>query len=534
MTDSDRLEDSPGRGTVAGRFVEWGLGLRLEDVPEVVREAAKRHLVDALGCAMAAASTRVPAVEVARGLGGPPEATILGSHRSGLADSRTGAGDKDRGAESGAAGLGGAEMVGLGGQGGVAEGGADSGGSGVAAWAPKGGVGLGAGVPSGGVGPGEPSGGVGVGGGRVGGLGAALANGVLMHTLDFDDTHAAALVHASAPVWATALAVGEEVGACGEEVLLAAVVGLEVICRLGAAVPHGFHARGLHATSICGVIAAALVAARLYGLPYERAVDALGVSGSQAGGLLEFLHTGSSTKQLHPGFAAQGGILAARLARAGATGPDSVIEGRFGLYGALLGRAGVDPGGGLGERWETSRITIKPYPACQLLHAALDAAAQVVPAGIVTEVVVEVHADAAAIVCGEGKDRPRTPYDAKFSLPWSVAAMLVDGEVTVGTYADMGREDLAELAGKVRHEVVDLPGVAADQPGVVRVRFADGSEVVGRVGRSSGGPDDPDLDGLVRRKARANGLSDHAVELAMGIESLSSLRPLMAACGEAL
>lgn len=442
--------------TAADRLVAWALTLRLEDVPPLARDAARRHLVDAVGCALAGAgSGRVPAVEVARGLGGPPEATILG---------------------------------------------------------------------------GEPATAVG-----VSAPAAALANGVLMHTLDFDDTHAGGLVHASAPVWPVALAVGEEVGASGSEVLVAAIAGLETICRLGAAVPHGFHARGLHATSACGVIAAALVAARLYGLPHAQAVDALGISGSQAGGLLEFLNTGSSTKQLHPGFAAQAGIMAARLARAGASGPASVIEGEYGLYGALLGRPGVDPAVELGERWEVTRITIKPYPACQLLHAALDAAAQLAAdRAAPTEVVVEVHPDAAAIVCGPGKERPRTPYDAKFSLPWSVAAMLIDGEVTVATYAGISRPDIAELARKVRHQMVESPGAAADQPGLVRVRYADGTTATGHVARSGGGPDDPGIDQLVLRKALANGLSQSVVELGTRLDTLPGLRPLIAAWLEAL
>src|SRR5699024_8903244 len=140
----------------------------------------------------------------------------------------------------------------------------------------------------------------------------------------------------------------------------------------------GFHARGLHATAACGVIAAALTAARLRGLGEDETVNALGIAGSQAGGLLEFLNTGASTKQLHPGFAARAGVLAATLAAHGATGPDSVIEGEYGLYGALLGRR-VEPAAvldGLGDRWELASITVKPYPACQLMHAQLDAARQ--------------------------------------------------------------------------------------------------------------------------------------------------------------
>ncbi|MFI6817528.1 MmgE/PrpD family protein [Nonomuraea sp. NPDC050328] len=428
----------PTSPTAAARLAGWALGLTLEQVPRPAREAALRHLLDGLGCAVAA-GTDLPAVRVARDLGGPPEATILGTP-----------------------------------------------------W-------------------------------RVGAPAAALANGTLVHALDFDDTHAGGLVHATAPVLPVAFAVGEETGAGGAEVLIAALTGYETICRLGAAVPHGFHARGLHATAVCGVFAAALVAARLYGLSHARCVDALGIAGSQAGGLLEFLHTGASTKQLHPGFAAQAGIMAARLARAGASGPASVLEGAHGLYGALLGRPGLDPITGLGERWEVTRIGVKPYPACRLLHASLDAARTLkADAGEIAEITAEVHPDAAPIVCGPGKDRVRTPYEAKFSLPWSVAAMLVDGEVTVRTYADVDRPEVAALAAKVRHEVTPFPGVAADQPGRLRVRFADGTSAV-----AESPPLSPDPAEQVRAKALGNGLSERAAGLVLNLPSLSTLQPLI-------
>lgn len=418
--------------TVAARLAGWAAELDYRRLPEPVRQAVRRHLLDGLGTTVAAARTGAAeaAVTVARGLGGPEQATVLAA--------------------------------------------------------------------------GSPV--------RVGAPAAALANGVLAHALDFDDTHAGGLVHATAPVLPTVLAVGEETGARGAEVLAAAAAGLETVCRLGAAVPHGFHSRGLHATAVCGVLASALAAARLYGLSRERTAHALGIAGSRAGGLLEFLNTGGSTKQLHPGFAAADGILAARLAAAGATGPAAVVEGDYGLYGALLGLK-VAPEtieDGLGERWELTRITIKPYPVCQLSHAALDAAAQVLGALAgrdvheTQDVLVDVHPDAAALVCGPGKDRPATGYAAKFSLPWCVAALLIDGALTPDTFDRPGREDVTELAGRIRHRTTHTGGVAADQPGHIRLRLGDGTTLTASVPHSGGGPDDPGLDELVRTKALHN------------------------------
>lgn len=398
--------------TVSSDLAAWALGLRREDVPDDVAAAARRHLLDGLGTAIAAARSgaAAPAVTVAAGLGGPEEATLLGR--------------------------------------------------GVKVSAPA----------------------------------AALATGTLVHALDFDDTHAGGLVHATAVVLPAVLAVGEQVGADAGDALAAAVVGYETVCRIAGAAPHAFHSRGLHATHACGVFAAALVTARLMRLDHATTVNALGIAGSSAGGLLEFLATGSSTKQLHPGLASHAGILAARFAAAGADGPDSVLEGDRGLYAALAdGHADAAlVTEGLGDRWETTRITLKPYPACQLMHAALDAGLAALDGpldpGSVTAVTVAVHPDSAAIVCTPDKVEPRTAYDAKFSLPWSLAALLTDGRVAVDTYdpPSLRRPDVAALAKRVSVVEVPFAGVAADAPGRVTVELADGRTLVGEVDRSAG------------------------------------------------
>ncbi|MEV0720050.1 MmgE/PrpD family protein, partial [Asanoa sp. NPDC050611] len=375
---------------------------------------------------------------------------------------------------------------------------------------------------------------------RVGAAAAALASGALVHALDFDDTHAGGLVHATAVVLPAAFAVGEQVGAAGRDVLTAAVVGYETACRVAAAAPHGFHARGLHATMVAGVFSSALVAARLMGLDAARATDALGIAGSQAGGLLAFLHTGASTKQLHPGFASHAGILAARLAAAGASGPANVFDGPHGIYDALA-TGTVDRGSvveGLGERWETTRIGIKPYPACQLSHAALDAVRDALDrAGLsaadVATIDVDVHPDSAPTVCDDRRDlaRPATPYAAKFSLPWSVAAMVRDGEVTTATYepASIARPEIEALARKVTWTVTPHGGIpAADAPGVARVSLVDGRVVTGVVRRSAGGPDTPLSDEQLDAKVRGNAGpgADALIATARRLAELPSLAPL--------
>lgn len=439
-------------------LVRWALGLRLADVPVEVRRTAARHVLDCLGCGLAARrlGEALPAVRVAEGLGGPPEATLLG-------------------------------------------------------------------------------------GGRLGAPSAALANGALMHALDFDDTHADSLVHMTVSVLPAALAAAEERAAGGAELLTALVAGFEVVTRLGAAVRHGFHARGFHATSVCGSFASALAAARLYGLDEDAAVAALGVAGSFAAGSLEFLADGSSTKQLHPGWAAHAGLVAARLAAAGASGPETILEGEAGLYRAYAGQT-VKPEllvRDLGQVWETARTTIKPYPACQLSHASLDALRSAgVRAADVAGLRFRLPEEAAAIVARPeaAKLRPRTPYEAKFSLQWCAAALLLDGELGVQSFAPerIGRPDVLELAGRVGFESYESDQPAAAAAGEVEVRLRDGSASSHRVAGSRGGPERPLPDDQLLAKFRLNAGpgSQGLAEAVLGLESLPSVAELGAALGE--
>ena len=331
---------------------------------------------------------------------------------------------------------------------------------------------------------------------------AAFINAILIHALDFDDTHAGGLVHATAPTLPVAMALGESLGASGEEVITAYAAGLEVICRLGAATPHGFHARGLHATQVCGTIASAVVAAKLMKLSVAQTVNAMGIAGSFSGGLLEFLNTGSSTKQIHPGIAAQGGVTAANLAANSASGPESVIEGQYGIFNALSNRpadiASITKD--LGKDWQCAQITIKQYPACQLSHVTLDAtkiawaSAKVTGVSIadISKISAIVHPDSAKIVCypRAEKNEPKTPYDAKFSLPWSVAALLIDGALVVDTFEaeSIKRPEVIALASKFEYSEKSEVSAAAAAAGSVEITTTDGRTFTGKVASSAGGP----------------------------------------------
>lgn len=314
---------------------------------------------------------------------------------------------------------------------------------------------------------------------------AALYNGTLAHGSDYDDTHYEGIIHASSVIIPTALAVGETVRASGAEVITAAAAGYEVACRLGAAAPGAFHARGFHATAVCGTLAAAVVAGKLLGLEPQRLAAAMGIAGSQAGGLFEYLADGSSVKRLHPGWAAHSGILAAMIARGGFTGPKTVLEGRHGLYRTFLAPVEADLQrvvSKLGVRWETMEISFKLFPCCHFIQGCLesaDALRDAVPAlGAVERVVCHVPTGVVPIVCEpvSEKLKPRTDYNAKFSLQFSVAAMLVEGQVNLATYTPTKLEDAAilNLTQRIEYSPDPHTDYPRNYPGRVQIYLHDG------------------------------------------------------------
>lgn len=376
---------------------------------------------------------------------------------------------------------------------------------------------------------------------------AALVNGALAHGLDYDDTHAASITHASAVVLPAVLALGEAARADGRAVITAAVAGLEAITRLGMAAPGAFHARGWHATAVCGAFAAALAAGRLERLGEDQLAAALGVAGSFASGVLEFLEDGSWVKRVHPGWAAHSGIVAAGLARGGFSGPATILEGRFGFYRAFLGaEPDSAPFRTLGKEWETLRIGFKPYPCCHYNHAYLDCALALrrdhgFEAEAIEAVECRVPAGEIPIVCEpyEAKLRPRTPYDAQFSLPYSVAAALLDGRVTLDTYAAARLNDpaLLALAARVSHTLDPDSRFPDGFPGWVRVKLRDGRVVEAREPDGRGGARRPLTPQAVVEKFRDNAaraLGAAAVrrleEAALGLDALADVGALMVLC----
>lgn len=343
---------------------------------------------------------------------------------------------------------------------------------------------------------------------------AALVNGILCHALDFDDTHLRSMCHVGTVVGPAALAAAEARGADGRETLAAIVAGTELVARLGTAVAPAYMRSGFQPTSVCGVFGAAAAAARLRGLDEATTVRALGIAGGLASGTYEYLADGSNTEATQAGWAAHGGVLAAALAARGATGPPTVFEGRFGLLASFYGFDGAALEAelaDLGERWETQRVAVKPYPAAHLVHSCLDAAAELRPelAGEeIEEVVVSVPEPGVPLVLEprESKAAPRTDVEAKFSLPYSVAAMLVRGSVDAAAYTPdaIADPDVLAVALRVVHEPGDFATYPGSLPGRVRVRTRSGRTLAAEVAHERGGPERPLPRAEVCAKFRAN------------------------------
>jgi 2-methylcitrate dehydratase PrpD len=390
---------------------------------------------------------------------------------------------------------------------------------------------------------------------------AAFVNGVLAHSLDYDDTHLPSILHPSASIVPAALAAAELAGATGAEVSRAIAVGLEICIRLGMA---GYDAasrqslyfeRGQHATSMCGAIGGAGAAALLLGGDAGEIADAMGIAVSMASGVIEGNRAGGTVKRLHCGIAAQGAVTAAEMARLGVTGPATALEGRFGFFEAFLGgRYDANAiGDGLGERWEVSRIFTKPYPANHFTHAGIDAAialrAEGLEPGDIEAITLGVATPTVRTIGEplEGKRAPETGYQAQFSGPFTVAAALLGGSglgLGLEDFTDALARDPARRALAARVTVEADPECDAiypmQLPAVLTVRTRDGRRAVKKVLANRGGPERPLSDEELTAKFRDNALrslsSDAATEIedaAARLDALGSAGELLAPAGEA-
>ncbi|ALR76997.1 MmgE/PrpD family protein [[Enterobacter] lignolyticus] len=346
---------------------------------------------------------------------------------------------------------------------------------------------------------------------------AALANGIAAHVLDFDDTHTDSITHGSAVLAPLAIALSEDLNLSGREMLTAYIIGWEVAARVGLASKGSFHKRGFHSTAIAGLFGAVGGAASLLNLSPQACAHAMGLAGSQAAGIAEYLTNSSSAKCFHAGWAAHSGILSAYLARAGMTGPMTIFEGRFGLFathGIESEINAADVCQELGKNWEMMRVSIKPYPCCHFAHATVDCARKLLQDGIkpedVQQILCVVDPIAAALICEPADDKfaPCTPYAAKFSLPYLVASGMIDDGLNLQSFspAQLVRADVLKLARKVSYrycEEGEIP-FPAYFPGLITVTLKDGREVTKYLRVNYGNPENPMENGDIEQKFRHN------------------------------
>jgi 2-methylcitrate dehydratase PrpD len=360
--------------------------------------------------------------------------------------------------------------------------------------------------------------------------GAAFVNGTAAHGEDFDDTFEGGPVHAGAVIVPSVLAACERHNPDGRMALMGIAVGTEVLCRLSLVVPKAVHKAGFHPTAIFGAMGAAAGVGAALGLDTRQIVDALGIAGSMAGGIIEYLAEGAWTKRMHAGWAAQSGIRAALLARQGFVGPRTVFEGVHGLFHGFAHTTDGDYDaltGDFGARWVTDTLAFKPYPCGTMAQPYIDCARRLAARGIKPE-------DIEAILCevAEGtvhrlweplsdKQRPRNGYAAKFAVPYLLATGFVHGGVGLGAFTEAAISDarVLALAAKVKFVIDPENPYPNNYTGHVRATLTDGRVIEERQPYLRGGAHEPltrrDVTDKFALNARHGGWSSAQSEAAL-------------------
>ncbi len=375
---------------------------------------------------------------------------------------------------------------------------------------------------------------------------AALVNGTAIHGEDFDDTFEGGPVHAGAVIVPAVLAARERHALDGAAALLGIAVGVETMCRLSTVAPTRTRKAGFHPTPVFGAMGAAAGVGAALTLTPRQLVDSLGTVASMASGIIEYLAEGAWTKRLHAGWAAQSGIRAALLGRAGFSGPRTVFEG---VHGFFRGFAHTTQGdfaaltGDFGTRWVTETLAFKPYPCGTMTHPYIDCARR-----LATRVKAD---DIADMVCevGEGtvhrlweplaaKRRPQNGYAGKFSMPYCIAAGFVRGNVGLGdfSYAAVNDPAVLALAAKVRYAIDPQNPYPKNFTGHIRATLRDGMVIEERQPYMRGGAQEPltraDIEHKFLLNAKHGGWSEQraqatlawAAKLFDGSVELSNLR----------
>lgn len=351
--------------------------------------------------------------------------------------------------------------------------------------------------------------------GGFSGTDAAIVNGTASHGEDYDDTFEGGPIHSGVVVVPAVLAAAERFHLSGADVLRGIAVGAEAACRLSTVVPKAVHKSGFHPTCVFGAPAAALAVAVAMRLTPKQVVDALGIAGSMASGIIEYLAEGAWTKRLHPGWAAQAGIRAALLAKGGFFGPRTVFEGTHGLFNGFTHTTkGNWPAllDGFGQEWVASTIAFKPWANGTMVQPYVDCAVKLRGRGVKA-------GDIASITCetAEGilhrlweplaaKQSPPNAYAAKFSVPYGIASGLILGGAGLEAFteAQVQQPALRDLCSKVTYVVDPNNPYPRAYTGHIRATLRDGTVVEERQAHLRGGAADPLSRAEIETKARDN------------------------------
>jgi 2-methylcitrate dehydratase PrpD len=341
--------------------------------------------------------------------------------------------------------------------------------------------------------------------GHAGGFdacGAALVNGTAAHGEDFDDTFEGGPVHSGAVILPAVLAACEREGLGGDRLLVGLATGVELLCRLSLVAPTATHNAGFHPTAVFGAIAAAGAVGAAFTMPARAIVSAVGIAGSMASGIIEYLAEGTWTKRMHAGWAAQSGLRAALMARGGFIGPRTVFEGTHGLYRAFASSVKPDFAPlveGLGSRWVMPSVAFKPYACGTMTQPFIDCARRLAADGVRTGDIRDIECEVAAGTVLRlweplaSKHRPPTPYAAKFSTPFCMAVGFFDGKAGLAQFTEARIADPAvlALAAKIRYTIDPANEYPRKFTGHLRATVADGSTREYRQSHMRGGADAP-------------------------------------------
>ena len=349
--------------------------------------------------------------------------------------------------------------------------------------------------------------------------GAAFVNGTAAHGEDFDDTFEGGPVHAGVVIVPALLAAAERHRIAGPDMLFGMAVGAEVMCRGSTVAPKRIHQAGFHPTAVLGAMGAAAGVAAALRVDEKTFASAQGIAGSMASGIIEYLAEGTSTKRMHPGWAAQAGLHAVDLARAGFDGPRTVWEG---THGFLHGFANTTQGAWdrltalFGEGWIVETIAFKPYACGTMIHPYIDCArrlsAKLDACDGAGSSIVKVECETAEGIVHrlweplDMKRRPPNAYAAKFSVPFCVAYAIERGAVGLDAFSEVNARDeqIAALAAKVSYVINADNPYPNEFTGHVKITLEDGRVLEERQGHFRGGSHEPLAHGEIVEKFRAN------------------------------